>query len=288
MTSPMGRKELFERICRELADVYPPDEARAAAWALIEEMSGIGRTEIFLDPRAEIVPPPAFFEALEQLRAHRPLQYVLGTAEFYGLTLRLDERVLIPRPETEELVRRIVGENRGASPRILDVGTGSGAIALALARELPGAAVTGLDISPGALELARENARTNGVEVNFQSLDILTQVPEGQYDLIVSNPPYVRVCERSAMRRNVLDYEPEAALFVPDDDPLLFYRRIASLGRRLLVPGGALWFEINEAFGRETAELLAGMGYEDMALWRDLFGKERMVRAKNPSGQRGK
>lgn len=275
----MRRKELIDRIGRELAGVYPPQEARAAAFALLEAVQGLARTDIWLDPQAEVDPLPRLFEAVEELRAHRPLQYVLGAAEFYGLTLRVDERVLIPRPETEELVRRIVDERRGTSPRILDIGTGSGAIAIALACELPGAAVSAIDISSGALQLAQENARAHGAEIRFTRLDILTREPEGTFELLVSNPPYVCLSERSAMRRNVLDYEPEAALFVPDEDPLRFYRRISALGRERLSPGGTLWFEINEAFGPPTVDLLRKMGYARVELWRDLSGKERMIRA---------
>jgi release factor glutamine methyltransferase len=276
----MRRKEIFDWIFRELSGVYPQREAREGALLLMEGLLGVNRIALFLDPDVDVSPiPAALSDALAQLREHRPLQYVLGEAYFCGIPLRVDERVLIPRPETEELVSRIAGEWKGERPRILDVGTGSGAIAIALARMVPGAAITAVDISAGALELAREDARQNGVEadIDFIRLDILSDTPDGRYDVVVSNPPYVRESERAAMRRNVLDYEPASALFVPDDDPLLFYRRIAALGRELLLPGGALYFEINEAFGQQTKQLLSDAGYIGVEIRQDIFGKDRIV-----------
>jgi release factor glutamine methyltransferase len=191
--------------------------------------------------------------------------------------------VLIPRPETEELVRRVLTENvAGGDFRVLDIGTGSGAIAIALARAWPEAVVEAIDISPGALAVARENGQRNGVQVRFSACDILQEVPSGQFDVIVSNPPYVRPSERAQMHPNVLDHEPGLALFVPEEDPLLFYRRIATVARDLLQPGGRLYFEINEAMGAEIARLLTRLGYTSVEIRTDLSGKERIAQAVAP------
>ena len=248
------------------------------AFALFERFLSLKREDVFLEPDADIVPSPAFSDALEQLLRHRPLQYVIGEAEFCGLVFRVDENVLIPRPETEELVQWIAKEWQDKSPCILDVGTGSGAIAVSLAKRLPAAGVTALDVSPEALAVASGNARLHGVDAVFLQMDILSEMPPGRYDVIVSNPPYVRDSERALMRRNVLDYEPGTALFVPDADPLLFYRRIAELGMDLLTDGGVLYVEVNEAFGHETAELLMQLGYTGIEIRPDVFGKDRMVK----------
>jgi release factor glutamine methyltransferase len=276
----MKSREWYERIRRELSEIYPQQEAGAMADILLEEYFGIDRRRRLLEPQARIVPEAAFEQALRQLKSYRPLQYVLGRTDFGDCTLALDERVLIPRPETEELVRRIEKAYRGRTPAILDIGTGSGAIAVALARALPGSRVTGLDISQDALDVARGNARTNGVAVDFQQMDILTDCPaDRRYGVIVSNPPYVRQSERTAMRPNVLDHEPAVALFVPDDDPLVFYRAIAGYARRALDPGGTLWLEINEAFGPQLVALLEEREFREVELFQDMYDKDRMIRA---------
>ena len=248
------------------------------AFVLLEEYAGLSREAIFLDPDAGIEPSSALFDALEQLYTHRPLQYVLGHAEFCGLVFAVNEDVLIPRPETEELVEWISREWKGRPVRILDIGTGSGAIAVALAKKLTEAMVSAVDISEKAILMAAANAAGNAVQVSFAVCDILNGKPEGKFDVIVSNPPYVRHSEQEFMRKNVLDYEPGNALFVPDDDPLLFYRRIAGLGREMLNEGGALYFEINEAFGNETVRLLTELGYSQIEIRADILGKERMVK----------
>lgn len=274
----MKRRELFGRIRQELAGAYPPEEAEAVALRLLGHYPGIDRAALYLDPEAETEENPDLSAAVRELTTGRPLQYVLGETEFYGRSLKVNESVLIPRPETEELVRWIAQEHRNASPRIIDIGTGSGAIAIALAAELPAAEVSALDISPEALETARENAERNEVRVSFLQCDILREKPAGKFDVIVSNPPYVRESEKTEMRRNVLDHEPGRALFVPDSDPLLFYREIAAWGREALNDGGTLYFEINEAFGPETGELLSALGYGHVEVRKDLFGKDRMAR----------
>jgi release factor glutamine methyltransferase len=236
----------------------------------------------------EPVPP----DALKQLPAlqarllrHEPLQYVLGEAWFMDMMLEVTPATLIPRPETEELVQLIVLEQqaRGTTLAVLDVGTGSGCIALALCRALQPTQITAVDISGEALTVARRNAERNGCEIDFQELDILLETPHrlapGTLDVLVSNPPYVLENERLQMRPNVLAFEPATALFVPDNDPLLFYRRIAALGTTLLRPGGALYFEINEQYASETTALLNALGYAAVEARLDMFNKPRMVRA---------
>ena len=214
---------------------------------------------------------------IEQLSNYRPVQYVLGEAEFYGLTFKVQEGVLIPRPETEELVAKVVAETQSGM-RILDVGTGSGAIAVAVAHSVEGAEVEAVDISDVALEIAAGNAARNGADVKFYKADALGDMSElGQFDIIVSNPPYIPQSDITTMNRNVVDYEPHTALFVADDDALCFYRSIAQNGLKMLRAGGELYFEIYEQFGAQVADMLAGMGYHDIEVVKDIFGKERMV-----------
>ena len=219
-----------------------------------------------------------------RLLAHEPVQYVLGTGHFAGMELEVTPATLIPRPETEELVQLIEREQAGRpGRRVLDVGTGSGCLALALARALPGAAVLAVDISAEALAVARRNAEAWAPAVAFQQVDILLEMPAGlvpgTLDVLVSNPPYVRESERAAMRENVLAWEPATALFVPDEDPLLFYRRLAEIGAQLLTADGVAYLEINEALGTETAALFTAQGFADVQVVSDMFGKPRMVRA---------
>ncbi len=220
---------------------------------------------------------------VERLLQHEPLQYVLGIAHFYGLELAVDERVLIPRPETEELVHLILQEHQGRKHlNILDIGTGSGCIPIALAANLQEAQVYGMDISEGALAVARANAEKYQVRVSWLLQDIFEPVqhlPPQSLDIITSNPPYVLESEKELMRQNVLAYEPHLALFVPDEDALKYYRRITEVGQTLLKKGGKLYFEINERYGNGVKELLLQAGYSHAEVLKDLFGKERMVRA---------
>lgn len=277
----MRRKEFFDRICGKLGGIYPAQEARAITFILFESFLGVSKTDLFLDPAEELCSDTGPLEsALKQLSEHRPLQYVLGETEFFGLPFKVDENVLVPRPETEELVRWIIRDSGNEPVRMLDIGTGSGAIAVSVARNCPASMVTAVDISAGALGVARENALRNGVEVDFSEMDILNAEPAGKFDVVVSNPPYVRELEKEAMRRNVLDYEPETALFVPDHDPLLFYRRIVEVSTRVLQSGGRLYFEINEEFGQETAALMRSHGFFDVEIRKDMFEKDRMVRGR--------
>lgn len=216
---------------------------------------------------------------LARMQKNEPIQYVRGVEEFCGMTFRVAQGVLIPRPETAELVDFIRKENQGA-PRILDIGTGSGCIAISLSRYLPQAEVVAWDISEIALTLARHNNEALHTTVVFEQHDVLTYAGgEGVFDVIVSNPPYITESEKKEMDANVLDWEPEIALFVPNDDPLLFYKRIATLGRKLLAPCGKLYFEINRAYGEATVRMLEETGYQRVSLLKDLFGNDRIVTA---------
>ena len=275
----MTRKQFFDTVCARLGAVYPLPEARAIAFVLFGEFYGLERQDIFLYPDAEIGNTAHTEEAVRELERHRPLQYVLGQAWFCDMRFRVNESVLIPRPETEELVRWAVSEHPEPGARVLDIGTGSGCIAGALAKLLKGSRVAGADESEAALRTARENAALNGAEADFRQCDILRETPGGTYDIVVSNPPYVRESEKSLMRRNVLDYEPALALFVEDGDPLVFYRAIADRARTLLAPGGTLYLEINETAGQGVTALLEDYGYRRIELRKDIFDKDRLVRA---------
>jgi release factor glutamine methyltransferase len=216
--------------------------------------------------------------ALKRLQGHEPIQYITGNTEFFGLNFKVNSNVLIPRPETEELVEWMLQDLQGKSLKILDIGTGSGCIAIALAKNLPHAKITAIDISPEALKTAKANALENGVEVAFFDLDILTadELP-GKFDIIVSNPPYVRELEQEHMQRNVLEYEPETALYVKDEDPLIFYKKITALAAENLPSEGKLYFEINQYLGRETEALLKEKNFQT-TLKKDIFGAERMLK----------
>ena len=218
---------------------------------------------------------------LSRLQKNEPIQYVLGKETFCGLDFEVDSNVLIPRPETRELVEWIVADRKSsASSHILDIGTGSGCISISLAKFLQGSKVEAWDISQGALDVARRNAQRNGVEVLFRHQDVLDALPGGAiYDVIVSNPPYITEKEKLDMEANVLDWEPSTALFVPDADPLLFYRKIAELGLSMLKTGGALYFEINRAYGQETISMLESLNYSQIELRKDEWGNDRMIKA---------
>ncbi|WP_170172573.1 peptide chain release factor N(5)-glutamine methyltransferase [Hymenobacter rigui] len=277
-------RHLTADLAAALQPLYDPREAEAIAGQVLEHLLGL--TPLQRRMQAQDPVDESRLPELPAIRARllcqEPLQYVLGVAHFAGLELEVTPATLIPRPETEELVELIAREQEGRMGlQVLDVGTGTGCIPLALAGRLPGARLTAVDVSGEALAVARRNAGRYQVAVDFQQVDILTQMPQlsTPLDVLVSNPPYVLESEQPFMRSNVLDYEPATALFVPDHDPLRFYRRIATLGGQLLAAGGALYFEINEQFAPETVALLQGLGYRDTAIHADIFGKNRMVRA---------
>ena len=223
------------------------------------------------------------FDALAGLKMHQPIQHILGKAYFYGLEIEVNEHTLIPRPETEELVSWVIQDARSnAVPhklRILDIGTGSGCIPIALALNLNNAVVESLDVSEEAIRIAEKNARNNNAVVSFRIQDIMnTDLSHDSYDIIISNPPYVRKMEKAEMKSNVLDYEPHLALFVEDSDPLKFYRKITSLAASGLVSGGCLYFEINQYLGDEMVVLLKEAGFKDVELRKDIYGNNRMLK----------
>ena len=269
-----------------LTALYPVHEAEAIAALVWQQLLQLEALPFRMAAREAVAPEVlAQIPAMQaRLLAHEPVQYVLGAAHFAGMTLEVTPATLIPRPETEELVQLIEREQaHRPGRRVLDVGTGSGCLALALARALPKAEVLAVDISAEALVVARRNAAAWAPAVAFQQVDILQEFPAGlapgSLDVLVSNPPYVRESERADMRENVLAWEPATALFVPDNDPLIFYRRLAEIGAQLLAADGVVYLEINEALGPETAALFIAQGFADVRVVADMFGKPRMVRA---------
>ena len=261
---------------------YPDSEALSLAKMLLTEAFGFSTLELYGGKDKEISGNRLrdLHEMLSRLKKNEPIQYIIGTESFCGLTFEVNPNVLIPRPETQELVRWIEADWKSVPCRILDIGTGSGCISISLAKFLEDAKVESWDISEGALQVARRNCVRNEVEVLLCQQDVLSVVPEGElYQVIVSNPPYICEKEKVDMDANVLDWEPETALFVPDADPLLFYRKIAELGISMLCEGGALYFEINRAYGEETLRMLEGLGYRQLELRKDDFGNDRMIKA---------
>ena len=261
---------------------YPDSEALSLAKMLLTEAFGFSTLELYGGKDKEISGNRLrdLHEMLSRLKKNEPIQYIIGTESFCGLTFEVNPNVLIPRPETQELVRWIEADWKSVPCRILDIGTGSGCISISLAKFLEGAKVESWDISEGALQVARRNCVRNEAEVLLRQQDVLSAVPEGElYQVIVSNPPYICEKEKVDMDANVLDWEPETALFVPDADPLLFYRKIAELGISMLCEGGALYFEINRAYGEETLRMLEGLGYRQLELRKDDFGNDRMMKA---------
>lgn len=279
----LPRHELLRCIADPLVPLYGAREARAIALRAAAAASGIAEQAWLTDPQAE-AEIEALERIIEQLAAGRPVQYVTGRADFFGRTFAVREGVLIPRPETEELVAWAVAE---AAPGMsfLDLGTGSGCIAATLAAEVPQAAVTAVDRSETALEVAAENCRRLGVQVDLRQADLLQPAVwpvTAPVDRIVSNPPYVPQRDRESMHPNVRDYEPAEALFVPDDDPLCFYRAIARIGAQQLRRDGLLYFEIYHEAGDALCRLLAAEGYTELRLRSDLFGKPRMLCCRKP------
>ena len=276
----MTRREIWDTVYGAAAAAYEPREARAVAALVCEDRLGLRFTDVIVEPDAPCPLRDDLQRLAFEIGSYRPAQYIAGFCRFCGRKFSLEEGVLIPRPETEELVRWIAESPAPDNPAVLDVGTGSGCIAVTLARLIPGARVTAVDISEKALSIARENARRLDAEVDFRQGDALGELFPGQreqFDLIVSNPPYIPRREKASMRVNVTGYEPAEALFVEDDDPLIFYRAIARNARRLLRPGGRLYFEIHENFADETLRMLTREGFPDTAVRRDLNDKNRMT-----------
>lgn len=271
--------EHFEYLMAALSEFYSEREARTIATYVFEDL--FQRMDVTTAQRQWAdVEKQTFKRVLGELQQQRPWQYVVGLADFYGLKFRVDERVLIPRPETEELVHYIIQEHKGRTLDLLDVGTGSGCIAVTLKKNLPEATVVGVDVSADALMLAQKNALDQAVAISFKALDVLDeQAIEALslYDIIVSNPPYILEEERPLMTVNVRQHEPELALYVTNNDPLQFYKVLAKLGRQKLQFGGWLYVEINEHFGPQVVALFQEHGYQKIALHQDMAGRDRMV-----------
>ena len=272
---------MVQKLIQTLTPLHGSSEARAIVHALLEDAFDLSRTDVLLG-RFEALPEAEklrFSEYAKRLSEGEPLQYVVGTAPFGDLRFEVTPATLIPRPETLELVEWVVAdEHRRPSLRLLDIGTGSGCIAISLAKLLPQAKVSAWDISAEALAVAARNATCNGVAVDFKQVDVLQVAEADTYDCIVSNPPYICEDEKAEMTDSVLLHEPHTALFVPNTDPLRFYRAIAEMGVRNLLPGGSLYFEINQAYGAETCDLLRSLGYTDVELRKDFYGNDRMVK----------
>lgn len=266
----------------QLSKFYDKDENESFFFMILKSLKGLTRVDLALNPDLEFsekeLEQIEFY--LSELKNNKPIQYLLGKTEFYGLEFQVDENVLIPRPETEELVDWIIQENKSKKDfTILDIGTGSGAIAVSLAQNLS-AEVFAFDVSYDALTIAQKNSDHNQTFVHFIEFDILNDVWEGEkLDVIVSNPPYVRELEKKEMKANVLNHEPHLALFVPDEDPLIFYKKIADFALEHLSENGQLYFEINQYLGKETVEMLLEKGFKNVHLKKDIFGNDRMILA---------
>lgn len=272
-------KEAIEQLKSGLAGVAEPQEVQAMIRVICEDIFNYDQVDVALRQESEL---PDFAQeritdAIARLRRHEPLQHIVGSARFHGHKFKVTPAVLIPRPETEQLVDLIIDENPGSDLRVLDMGTGSGCIAISLARALKFAQVDALDVSRDALEVARQNAETLKVKVRFFESDMLAPQPPARYDIIVSNPPYICWSEREAMEPNVKDYEPGQALFVPDNDPLLFYKAIAPYAAQSLERGGRLYLEINRRFGNEVKRLLEDNGFDEVRIIDDSYGNPRFV-----------
>lgn len=281
---------------QELSPLYDEKEIESFFYIVLECFHNKKRIDLALNPEMEMdaLQLLRWESVLSELKKEKPIQYILGETEFYGLPFLVNENTLIPRPETEELVAWILEstklEVQNTKLNILDIGTGSGCIAISLAKNLPNAQVAAIDVSEKALVIAQENAKVNTVDVNFIQADILKmddldQLPTSNFqlpthfDTIVSNPPYVRNLEKVEIKPNVLAYEPHLALFVEDSDALLFYRKIAELALKNLSENGKLYFEINQYLGKETVELLDSLGFKNIELRKDIYGNDRMVKS---------
>lgn len=282
-------KTIFHFIREQLRDFYSDSEIQSLSYWIVESVCKMDQSSVLRgkDKQLSLNEHFRMQGILEELKKYRPIQYILGESEFYGLPFIVDENVLIPRPETEELVEWIINEEKPrAGYKLLDIGTGSGCIAVALAKHLPVAEVFASDISDKALDVARQNAVRNQVDVHFFQHDILKDEPFDfpfsplPLDCIVSNPPYITPEEKVSMGKNVLDYEPHQALFVPQDHPLLFYERIADFARNRLKEGGSLYFETNSLYGQAAAKMLEDKLFHLVKLLKDISGNDRILIAK--------
>lgn len=283
MTANQPLHEITAELRKVLSPKFGDGEAKAIIRLIFHHLKGWNATDMVINEARPIsdVTVSRIGEIVDRLMKDEPIQYIVGEAYFYGMDLDVAPGVLIPRPETEELVDRIVKDNGVSDLHVLDVGTGSGCIAIALARNLPFPVVDAVDISEKALDIAKGNARKLKAAVNFSRQDIFKFTSDSaSLDIIVSNPPYIDESEKVSMEANVLDYEPHEALFVPDDDPLKYYKRIAAIGIEALKPGGKLYFEINPRHASELKSMLQRMGYEDVEISLDIHGKQRFITAR--------
>lgn len=280
----MRIKEYRAQFIQELSSIHGADEAESFFYLILEDQKQLKRIDLALQP--DLVFSDADLDywnaILIELKKEIPVQYLLGKTHFYGLEFEVNENVLIPRPETEELVEWIIQSQksvvRSQQLRILDIGTGSGCIAISLAKNIPNAQVYAIDVSAKALDTAQKNAEINSVNVTFIKKNILeTTDLEQQFDIIVSNPPYVRNLEKEEIKKNVLEYEPHLALFVEDDNAFIFYRKIAELAQKNLANKGQLFFEINQYLGNEMIQLLEKMNFKNVELRKDIYGNDRMT-----------
>ncbi len=281
----MKIKQYRTQFIKELAPFYDAYEAESFFYLILEDKHQLRQIDLALNHELtfsenDFVVWDSF---LAQLKQEVPIQYLLGKTSFYGLDFEVNENVLIPRPETEELVEWIINENavenKSKKIKILDIGTGSGCIAISLAKNLPNAEVYGFDVSKKAIETAKRNAINNKVDVTFMFQDVLElEELRCKFDVIVSNPPYVRNLEKEEIRKNVLDYEPHLALFVDDNDALIFYRKIAELAKKNFLENGKLYFEINQYLGKEMTDLLEKMDFKNIELRKDIYDNDRMMK----------
>lgn len=279
---------------QELSSLYEEQEIESFFYIILEKLHGLKRIDLALNPQKVMdgAHLKQWKNIVSELKKQRPVQYILGETTFYGLSFLVNENTLIPRPETEELVELIIEstnyELRNTKLKVLDIGTGSGCIAISLAKYLPTSEVYAIDVSEKALAVAKKNSELNDVKVNYINVDVLKidDLKElvthnlqlaTQFDIIVSNPPYVRNLEKDEIKPNVLEYEPHLALFVDDIDPLLFYRKIVELAIKNLNPNGKLYFEINQYLGKETIKLLEDFGFRNVELKKDIYGNDRMI-----------
>ena len=277
----MTLRDFRNQFTASLSEIYPKTEIDSFFILLAEEYLNFQSVDLVLksDFYLNETKTSLFKEALSRLEKQEPIQYVLGKTEFYGNVFLVNKHTLIPRSETEELVSWIL-ESAQSDTSILDIGTGTGCIPISLKKELDNAYISAIDVSEKALEIAKINAQQNNTEILFIRQDILkTEVLNNSYDIIVSNPPYVRELEKEMMQKNVLDFEPETALFVEDSNPLVFYKKIAELAINHLNPDGLLFFEINEYLGEETLEVIKEVGFKHVEIKNDIFGKQRMIKA---------
>ena len=277
----MKLKDIQNSFHVTLDSIYGNEEVDSFFFMLIESYFNVSRIQLAMDSDYAIDESIAILNALDLLKQQKPIQYIIGETEFYGLPFKVNESVLIPRPETEELVEHVLKQvDQVKQIKILDIGTGSGCIAISLAKNLPKAIVYALDVSKKALEVAKHNAELNSVDIEFIEADILNTeiIQDLKFDIIVSNPPYVREQEKIKMKANVLENEPHLALFVKDENPLVFYEAITRFAVSNLAEKGALYFEINEYLGNDMIDLLNDNNFKDIELKQDIFKKDRMIK----------